>query len=664
MSAQYKPGDTVYTEFTTQVFATGVATNADSLPTGILNRNGTDTAVSVTVTNLDTGRYKASFVIPATYVPGDVLILTIAATVSSVSGKNIVWQSKLGFGVVTQGTATAGGASTITLQTALGVDNLSNGNLIVIVAGTGAGQSRACLSYVNSTLVQTVDRAWTTNPDSTSVYVILYADLPAVNASLNITTVATVTTVTNAVVLPSIPANWITAAGITAAALNGKGDWSTYAGGDTSGTTTLLARIGSPTGVSVSADIAAAKASIGSPWQVGTKYAVTLAATDVTGNIATDLQTIKTNTVSCIGSSVVLPMNVAGTTNITAGTITTVNNLGASAQAQAATAVWQDTTVGDFTVAGSIGKSLFTSGNAPGAASGLAIVGSNMGSVSSVTAAITLPSIPANWITATGINASALNGKGDWLLASSYTAAPTLGQISTQITADHGAGAYGASGVPTVQQISTQVNTDLTTAHGSGSYVNSSSGSGSLACVFTVNDNSIVPNPLQGAAISFSYNGSVVAGGSTSVVSPLGQFSCSLNAGTYLVAITLPGYTFVPQNVVVNSAGVQASLTMLPLAMGPGIAGSVTGIIYCVNGGVAESGVVFTYQAIKLTIAGTWEIVDTKTTTSGSLGVTLFPNLLLGGTYNIRRGNGLPVTVTIPTTAVSPYVLSAGVGTP
>jgi len=41
-----------------------------------------------------------------------------------------------------------------------------------------------------------------------------------------------------------------------------------------------------------------------------------------------------------------------------------------------ATAVWQDTTSGDFTTTGSIGKSLFTSGNAPGAASGLALVGS------------------------------------------------------------------------------------------------------------------------------------------------------------------------------------------------------------------------------------------------------------------------------------------------
>ncbi len=46
--------------------------------------------------------------------------------------------------------------------------------------------------------------------------------------------------------------------------------------------------------------------------------------------------------------------------------------------AQIATAVWQDTTGSDFTTTGSIGKSLFTSGAAPGAASGLALVGSAM----------------------------------------------------------------------------------------------------------------------------------------------------------------------------------------------------------------------------------------------------------------------------------------------
>src|SRR4029077_14818857 len=50
--------------------------------------------------------------------------------------------------------------------------------------------------------------------------------------------------------------------------------------------------------------------------------------------------------------------------------------------------------------------------------------------IGTVTNLTNLPSIPANWITAAGINAGALNGKGDWLLASSYTAPPTAATIA------------------------------------------------------------------------------------------------------------------------------------------------------------------------------------------------------------------------------------------
>jgi len=51
------------------------------------------------------------------------------------------------------------------------------------------------------------------------------------------------------------------------------------------------------------------------------------------------------------------------------------NSTGSQALAKG---VWTDATAGDFNVSSSIGKSLYTSGNAPGAASGLPIVGSAM----------------------------------------------------------------------------------------------------------------------------------------------------------------------------------------------------------------------------------------------------------------------------------------------
>lgn len=56
-------------------------------------------------------------------------------------------------------------------------------------------------------------------------------------------------------------------------------------------------------------------------------------------------------------------------------TVTTVTNQ--LTGSQIATAVWQDMTSGDFTVSGSIGKSLFTSGAVPGANGGIFIAGTN-----------------------------------------------------------------------------------------------------------------------------------------------------------------------------------------------------------------------------------------------------------------------------------------------
>lgn len=87
-----------------------------------------------------------------------------------------------------------------------------------------------------------------------------------------------------------------------------------------------------------------------------------------------------TSTFAVMESGSVNLVAVGGTAGTVIPTVTTVTNQ--LTAAQIATGVWQDTTAGDFTVASSIGKSLYTSGNAPGAASGIALVGSNMGTIS------------------------------------------------------------------------------------------------------------------------------------------------------------------------------------------------------------------------------------------------------------------------------------------
>lgn len=74
-------------------------------------------------------------------------------------------------GIVRRNTATAGGASTITLDAgASAVDSFYKNTLIAIVAGTGVGQVRGYSSYVGATKVYTVDTAWSTTPDNTSVF--------------------------------------------------------------------------------------------------------------------------------------------------------------------------------------------------------------------------------------------------------------------------------------------------------------------------------------------------------------------------------------------------------------------------------------------------------------------------------------------------------------
>ncbi len=86
------------------------------------------------------------------------------------------------------GTAQAGASTTITLKSASSsVDDYFNGLYITITGGTGAGQVRIIEDYVGSTKVVTVDRAWTTAPNSTSTYSITSWTTEAVNQYINVT---------------------------------------------------------------------------------------------------------------------------------------------------------------------------------------------------------------------------------------------------------------------------------------------------------------------------------------------------------------------------------------------------------------------------------------------------------------------------------------------
>lgn len=79
--------------------------------------------------------------------------------------------------IIRRSTATAGAASSITLDASASATNdFYNNSVILIVSGTGAGQYRVISDYDGGTKVATVNRSWATNPASGSVFLILPAD--------------------------------------------------------------------------------------------------------------------------------------------------------------------------------------------------------------------------------------------------------------------------------------------------------------------------------------------------------------------------------------------------------------------------------------------------------------------------------------------------------
>ncbi len=165
---------------------------------------------------------------------------------------------------VRSGTAQGGGTNTITLDaSASATDDLYNGCLVWIVSSTGAGQAGVITDYVGSTKVATVDNNWRTNPNSSSVFVILPGSLGLTSATLassvwdaSTSTYNSAGTFGAGVRLSSaaVQSIWdaLTSALTTVGSIGKR--IVDYLTGD------AYARIGAPVGASISADIAAVQA--------------------------------------------------------------------------------------------------------------------------------------------------------------------------------------------------------------------------------------------------------------------------------------------------------------------------------------------------------------------------------------------------------------------
>lgn len=151
-----RSGQSITKVFTTRVFSTGVATNADSTPTGTLYVNGTADAASVTVTNLATGIYKAAVTLP-TLAVGDVVDLRIAATVSSVSDTEIIWSDTKDIAADSSGkvpaTIAAGDLATDSITAAaLKADAVSEIQSGLMLASSYTAPDNSTISSISTTI--------------------------------------------------------------------------------------------------------------------------------------------------------------------------------------------------------------------------------------------------------------------------------------------------------------------------------------------------------------------------------------------------------------------------------------------------------------------------------------------------------------------------------
>lgn len=440
MSVEPKLEETVYVDFITSSPTTGAAADADSTPTAEVFEDATDTAIltpTVVKRTSKTGNYRVplactaangfelgkSYNVVASCVFSSVTYKAVvasfqirpAATVSNVTQVN---------GIATyayDGTATAGGSTTITLGTGITFGtNTLRGRRITIVGGTGMGQSEVIVSNTNATpSVVTIERAWLTNPSTDSTYTI--------DPTGNVGRLAD-----DAITASSIAADAITAAKIADGAI----DTATFASGCTIPRVTLAdtaTTLTNKTGFSLTQSFPTNFSSL---------------AITAGGIVQADVQTIKTNPV-VNGGTVTFPAGatLASTTNITAGTITTVTSVGT------VTNLTNAPTVGDFTstmktslnastpasiqnvVAQTADIGTRISANLVNSAGKLWVLDGNGNAIAPASTALT----NATW---TDIKATYIDAAISSVSTGGVSAQDIADAVAATITSDHGAGSY------------------------------------------------------------------------------------------------------------------------------------------------------------------------------------------------------------------------------
>jgi len=144
----------------------------------ILGTNNDKTGYALSNVGADQILKSSTFALAMADAIWDEILTGATHNIATSAGRRV---RELGAYHITSGTAQGGAAHSITLAAAdTAADHIYNRNLIVILAGTGVGQTRTIVDHDNATKIAVVDRNWWINPDATSEYTIIPDDTPLV----------------------------------------------------------------------------------------------------------------------------------------------------------------------------------------------------------------------------------------------------------------------------------------------------------------------------------------------------------------------------------------------------------------------------------------------------------------------------------------------------
>lgn len=169
----------------------GLGATGLTVTVNVRNPAGTLIVTGASATEVGDGFYTYSLSSSLTTTAGTYRAIFMTAGTADQKHQPSVWilgKAWVASHSAATGTAQAGAVSTITLASGTSAtDNLHKGSVVFIYGGTGAGQSRVITGYVGSTKVATVGRAWATNPDNTSLYIVVPLPTPVLDANLGVT---------------------------------------------------------------------------------------------------------------------------------------------------------------------------------------------------------------------------------------------------------------------------------------------------------------------------------------------------------------------------------------------------------------------------------------------------------------------------------------------